>query len=223
MTREQEVLDRLRDAVLSYDSEAAAEAAKEAISLKIDPVKAIEGGLAKGLREIGDKFEKGELYLPHLIMGADSMEAAIHVLEGHMSKDGLESTIRGTVVIGTVEGDIHDLGLRIVASMLRANGFKVYDLGFNIKTLSFIQRAKDVNADIIAVSSLMTTTMPFMKDLIEALEASGLRDKYSVMIGGGPVTERWAKEIGASAYGRDASEAVRVAKDLMAKRRKEIT
>ena len=223
MTREQEVLDRLRDAVLSYDSEAAAEAAKEAIGLKIDPVKAIEEGLAKGLREIGDKFEKGELYLPHLIMGADSMEAAIHVLEKHMSKDSLESTSKGTVIIGTVEGDIHDLGLRIVASMLRANGFKVYDLGFNTKTLSFIQRAKDVNADIIAVSSLMTTTMPFMKDLIEALEASGLRDKYSVMIGGGPVTERWAKEIGASAYGRDASEAVRVAKDLMAKRRKEIT
>ena len=220
MTSEKQVLDRLRDAVLSYDSEAAVEAAKEAIDLKIDPVKAIEEGLAKGLREIGDKFEKGELYLPHLIMGADSMEAAIHVLEKHMSKDGLESTSRGTVVIGTVEGDIHDLGLRIVASMLRANGFKVYDLGFNTKTLDFIQKAKDVNADIIAVSSLMTTTMPFMKDLIEALEASGLRDRFSVMIGGGPVTERWAKEIGASAYGRDASEAVRVAKELMTKKRK---
>jgi trimethylamine corrinoid protein len=220
MTGEGEVLNRLRDAVLKYDSEAAVEAANEAIALKIDPVKAIEEGLAKGLREIGDKFEEGELYLPHLIMGADAMEAAIHVLEGHMSKDLLESTSSGAVVIGTVEGDIHDLGLRIVASMLRANGFKVYDLGFNTKTLAFIQKAKDVNADIIAVSSLMTTTMPFMKDLIEALEASGLRDKYSVMIGGGPVSERWAKEIGASAYGRDASEAVRVAKELMAKKRR---
>jgi trimethylamine corrinoid protein len=220
MTGEGEVLNRLRDAVLKYDSEAAVEAANEAIALKIDPVKAIEEGLAKGLREIGDKFEEGELYLPHLIMGADAMEAAIHVLEGHMSKDLLESTSSGAVVIGTVEGDIHDLGLRIVASMLRANGFKVYDLGFNTKTLAFIQKAKDVNADIIAVSSLMTTTMPFMKDLIEALEVSGLRDKYSVMIGGGPVSERWAKEIGASAYGRDASEAVRVAKELMAKKRR---
>ena len=220
MTGEGEVLNRLRDAVLKYDSEAAVEAANEAIALKIDPVKAIEEGLAKGLREIGDKFEEGELYLPHLIMGADAMEAAIHVLEGHMSKDLLESTSSGAVVIGTVEGDIHDLGLRIVASMLRANGFKVYDLGFNTKTLAFIQKAKDVNADIIAVSSLMTTTMPFMKDLIEALEASGLSDKYSVMIGGGPVSERWAKEIGASAYGRDASEAVRVAKELMAKKRR---
>jgi len=146
------------------------------------------------------------------------MEAAIHVLEGHMSKDGLESTIRGTVVIGTVEGDIHDLGLRIVASMLRANGFKVYDLGFNIKTLSFIQRAKDVNADIIAVSSLMTTTMPFMKDLIEALEATGIRDRFKILLGGGPVSERWAEEIGADGYGRDASEAVRVAKELVAGR-----
>jgi corrinoid protein of di/trimethylamine methyltransferase len=220
MVNEENVLARLREAVLKYDSEAAVEAAKEAIELKIDTVKAIEEGLAKGLREIGDRFEKGELYLPHLIMGADAMEAAIHELEGHMSKEGLESTIRGTVVIGTVEGDIHDLGLRIVASMLRANGFKVYDLGFNTKTFDFIQKAKDVDADIIAVSSLMTTTMPFMKDLIEALDASGLRDKYSVMIGGGPVTERWAKEIGASAYGRDATEAVRVAKEIMAEKRK---
>jgi corrinoid protein of di/trimethylamine methyltransferase len=220
MTSEEDVLNRLREAVLSYDSEATVEAAKEALDLKIDPVKAIEEGLAKGLREIGDKFEKGELYLPHLIMGADAMEAAIKVLEGNMTKEDLQGTSRGTVVIGTVEGDIHDLGLRIVASMLRANGFKVYDLGFNTKTLDFIQKAKETNADIIAVSSLMTTTMPFMKDLIEALEASGLRDKYAVMIGGGPVTEKWAKEIGASAYGRDATEAVRVAKELMAKKRK---
>ena len=219
MTGEEQVLQKLYEAVLNFDSTAAENAAKEAITLNIDPIKAIEEGLAKGLREIGDKFERGELYLPHLIMGADAMEAAIKVLEGHMTQGELDATSRGTVVIGTVEGDIHDLGLRIVSSMLRANGFKVYDLGFNTKSLDFIEKAKEVNADIIAVSSLMTTTMPFMKDLIEALEASGLRGKFLVIVGGGPVSEQWAKEIGADGYGRDAAEAVRAARELMKRKR----
>ncbi|MBE0633307.1 cobalamin B12-binding domain-containing protein, partial [Candidatus Bathyarchaeota archaeon] len=127
------------------------------------------------------------------------------------------STSKGTVVIGTVEGDIHDLGLRIVASMLRANGFKVYDLGCDTPSLAFITKAKEVDADIIAVSSLMTTTMPFMRDLIDALNAAGIRDKYKVLVGGGPATPEWAKTIGANAYGKDAAEAVRIAKELLGK------
>ena len=218
MTKEEEILRKMSEAVLNFDSAAAVDAAREAVTLKIDPVKAIEGGLAKGLREIGDRFERGEMYLPHLILGADAMEAAVKVLEEHVPKEELKSTSRGTVVIGTVEGDIHDLGLRIVASMLRANGFKVHDLGCNTKSMDFIEKAKEVDADIIAVSSLMTTTMPFMKDLIEALEATGIRDRFKILLGGGPVSERWAEEIGADGYGRDASEAVRVAKELVAGR-----
>ena len=216
--KEEEILQKLSDAVLGFDSAAAVDAAKEAVALKIDPVKAIEEGLAKGLREIGDRFERGEMYLPHLILGAEAMEAAIKIFEEHFPKAGLEAANRGTVVIGTVEGDIHDLGLRIVASMLRANGFKVYDLGYNTKSLGFIEKAKEVGADIIAVSSLMTTTMPFMKDLIEALESAGLRDRFKVLVGGGPVTEEWAKKIGADGYGRDAAEAVKAAKELMAQK-----
>ena len=218
MPKEEEILRKMSEAVLNFDSAAAVDAAREAVALKIDPVKAIEGGLAKGLREIGDRFERGEMYLPHLILGADAMEAAVKVLEEHVPKEELESISRGTVVIGTVEGDIHDLGLRIVASMLRANGFKVHDLGCNTKSMDFIEKAKEVDADIIAVSSLMTTTMPFMKDLIEALEATGIRDRFKILLGGGPVSERWAEEIGADGYGRDASEAVRVAKELVAGR-----
>ena len=214
---EQEILRRLSDAVLQFDSEAAADAARAAVAAHIDPVKAIEGGLAVGLRVIGDKFEAGELWLPHLILGAEAMEAAIKVLEEHMPRGALESTSRGTVVIGTVEGDIHDLGLRIVASMLRANGFKVYDLGCNARSLDLIQKAKEVDADIIAASSLMTTTMPFMRDLIEALESAGLRDRFKVLVGGGPVSKEWAKAIGADGYGKDASEAVKAAKQLVQK------
>ncbi len=212
---EQEILRRLSDAVLQFDAEAAAEAARASVAAKMNPVRAIEEGLAVGLRVIGDKFEAGELWLPHLILGAEAMEAAIKVLEEHMPKGALESTSRGTVVIGTVEGDIHDLGLRIVASMLRANGFKVYDLGCNARSLDLIQKAKEVDADIIAASSLMTTTMPFMRDLIEALESAGLRDRFKVLVGGGPVSKEWAKAIGADGYGKDASEAVKAAKQLV--------
>jgi len=215
--KEQEILKRLSDAVLQFDSEAAADAARASVAANINPVKAIEEGLAVGLRVIGDKFEAGELWLPHLILGADAMEAAIKVLEEHMPKGALESTSRGTVVIGTVEGDIHDLGLRIVASMLRANGFKVYDLGCNARSLDLIQKAKEVDADIIAASSLMTTTMPFMRDLVEALESAGLRDRFKVLVGGGPVSKEWAKAIGADGYGKDASEAVKAAKQLVQK------
>jgi corrinoid protein of di/trimethylamine methyltransferase len=218
LTKEEEILRKMAEAVLNFDSAAAVDAAREAVALKIDPIKAIEGGLAKGLREIGDRFERGEMYLPHLILGADAMEAAVKVLEEHVPREGIESISHGTIVIGTVEGDIHDLGLRIVASMLRANGFRVYDLGCNTKSMDFIEKAKEVDADIIAVSSLMTTTMPFMKDLIEALEATGIRGRFKVLLGGGPVNGRWAEEIGADGYGRDASEAVRVAKELVAKR-----
>jgi len=214
---EKEILKRLSDAVLQFDSEAAADAARASVAAKVNPVRAIEEGLAVGLRVIGDKFEAGELWLPHLILGADAMEAAIKVLEEHMPREALESTSRGTVVIGTVEGDIHDLGLRIVASMLRANGFKVHDLGCNARSLDLIQKAKEVDADIIGASSLMTTTMPFMRDLVEALESAGLRDRFKVLVGGGPVSKEWAKAIGADGYGKDASEAVKVAKQLVQK------
>jgi len=216
MGKEEEILERLSAAVQSYDADAAAEAAKEATENGVAPVKAIERGLAVGLRVIGDKFEAGELWLPHLVLGAEAMEAAIKVLEEHMPLEELEATSRGTVVIGTVEGDLHDLGLRIVASMLRANGFKVHDLGCDTSSMDFIDKAKEANADIIALSSLMTTTMPFMKDVIEALEAAGTRDQYKVLVGGGPVSKEWAKGIGADGYGRDAAEAVRVAMELLA-------
>ena len=217
MTKEAEILQNLSDAVLNFDSDAAIDAAKASVEAKISPVKAIEEGLAKGPRMVGDKFEAGELWLPHLVLGADALEAAVKVLEGHMAMEDLESTSRGTIVIGTVEGDIHDLGLRIVASMLRANGFRVYDIGCDARTLNFIEKAKEVNADIVAASSLMTTTMPFMKDLIEALETAGIRDQYKIMVGGGPVSEEWAKAIGVDGYGKDAAEAVRVARELVKK------
>lgn len=213
---EEDILRGLSEAVLSFDAEAAAEAARAAVDAGVNPVTAIERGLALGLREIGDRFEAGELWLPHLVLGAEAMEAAIKVLEAHMPRSELESTRAGTVVIGTVEGDIHDLGLRIVASMLRANGFTVHDLGCDTPSLTFVSKAREVDADIIALSSLMTTTMPFMRDVIDALNSAGLRERYKVLVGGGPVTREWAQAIGADGYGKDAAEAVRVAIELLA-------
>ena len=213
---EEEILRGLSAAVLSFDADAAAKAAKDAVDANVNLVTAIERGLAVGLREIGDRFESGELWLPHLVLGAEAMEAAIKVLEAHMARSELESTSKGTVVIGTVEGDIHDLGLRIVASMLRANGFTVHDLGCDTSSLTFISKAREVDADIIALSSLMTTTMPFMRDVIDALNSAGLRERYKVLVGGGPVTREWAQAIGADGYAEDAAEAVRVAKKLLA-------
>lgn len=211
----QEILQKLSEAVQSYDADEAAKAAQLAVEAEISPVTAIEKGLAVGLRVIGDKFEAGELWLPHLVLGAEAMEAAIKVLEAHMPMSELASTSKGTVVIGTVEGDIHDLGLRIVASMLKANGFTVHDLGCDTPSLNFISKAKEVDADIIALSSLMTTTMPFMRDLIDSLNSAGVRDKYKVLVGGGPVTPEWAQAIGADAYGKDAAEAVKIAAELL--------
>ena len=213
---EEDILRGLSAAVLSFDTDAAAEAARAAVEAGVNPVTAIERGLAVGLREIGDRFESGELWLPHLVLGAEAMEAATKVLETHMPRSELESTRAGTVVIGTVEGDIHDLGLRIVASMLRANGFTVHDLGCDTPSLTFISKAREVDADIIALSSLMTTTMPFMRDVIDALNSAGVRERYKVLVGGGPVTREWAQAIGADGYGKDAAEAVRVAKELLA-------
>jgi len=217
LTKEEEIFQNLSDAVLNFDPDAAADAARATVASNINPVRAIEEGLAIGLKEVGDRFERGELWLPHLMLGAEAMEAAMKVLEEQFPREVLEASSSGTVVIGTVEGDMHDLGLRIVASMLRANGFKVHDLGCNTRSLDFIQKAQEVRADIIAASSLMTTTMPFMKDLLEALESAGIRDQFKVLVGGGPVTEEWAGNIGADGYGKDAAEAVKVAKELMEK------
>jgi corrinoid protein of di/trimethylamine methyltransferase len=215
--KEVEILNALSDAVLKYDSDAAIGAAKASVAANINPVRAIEKGLASGLKQIGDKFEAGDAYLPHLVLGAEAMEAALKVLEQGMPKEEIDSISRGTIIIGTVEGDIHDLGLRIVASMLKANGFKVYDLGCNTQSLEFLEKAKEVNADIIAMSSLMTTTMPFMKDLIDVLKTAGQRQKFKVLVGGGPVSSEWAETIGADGYGKDASEAVKTAKELVKK------
>jgi len=206
-------IERLRQAVLNYDEEAAKESAEEALKAGVDPVEAIERGLAAGIREVGEKFHRGEVFLPHVVLAADAMTAATGVLEPAIPKD--RGFKRVTIVLGTVEGDIHDIGKNVVAMMMKAAGFNVQDLGKDVKIDVFIEKAKEVNADIIGVSSLMTTTMPYQRELIRELERLGLRERFKVMVGGGPVTREWAENIGADGYGRDAKEAVESAKQLL--------
>jgi corrinoid protein of di/trimethylamine methyltransferase len=210
--KEKKALETLSQAILEYDSEAAKKAATAIIDAKIDPMAAIKEAIGHTANILHEKFERGECFLPHLVMAGDAMLAASAVLESAMPKDS--AITKKVVVIGTVEADLHSVGKNIVAMMLRSGGFEVHDLGVDVKSSAIIRTAKEVNADIIALSSLLTTTRPYQREVIEELESTGLRDNFKVIVGGGPVTEDWAKEIGADGFGTDAVEALKVAREL---------
>ena len=165
-------------------------------------------------RIVGEKFDSGEYFLPHLVMAGDAMTSVANVLEPAIPKGGGQA--KRVVVIATVEADLHSVGKNIVGMMMRAAGFEVHDLGVDVKGTTIIAKAKETNADIIALSSLLTTTMPYQREVIDDLKAAKLRDRFIVMVGGGAVTKEWASQIGADGYGRDAIEAVKVAEGLSA-------
>lgn len=211
-----EVLEELKNAVTDFDEEKAVESARKALEMGIDPVEAIEGGLTKGLRIIGEKFEKEELFLMHIVAAAEAARRAIdEVLQPEILKRKAKRKVLGRVVIGTVHGDIHDIGKNLVAVMLFIAGFEVFDLGRDVPVKEFVKKAKDVNADIVAASTLLSTTLLMQREIIEALEAAGIRGKVKVLVGGAPVTQEWAERIGADGYGADAMEAAGVAKRLL--------
>jgi len=208
------ILEKLRLSVINGDIEAAEAAAKEAIDAGIDPLEAIEEGLSKGIKEVGDKFEKLELFLSDMMVAAEAMSKAVEILEKKLPKEATRAS-KGVIVIGTVEGDIHDIGKNIVAALLKANGFRVYDLGKDTPSRKFIEKAEEVNANVIGLSALLSTTMIKQEEVIKMLKDLGLRDKYKVIIGGAPVTEEWAKKIGADAYGKNANDGVIKVKELL--------
>lgn len=212
---EKEIIEELRDAVINYDLERAAKLAKKAIASRIDLLKAIEEGLAKGIKEVGEKFGNKEIFLPELIMAGETMNNALRMLEPELKNKKEKRRILGRVLIGTVAGDIHDIGKTIVAAMLTANGFEVMDLGVDVPTATFVNKVKEIQPDILALSALLTTTLPEQREVMEALEKAGLRDKVKVMVGGASTSPEWCKEIGADGYGANASEAVEVAKKLV--------
>jgi corrinoid protein of di/trimethylamine methyltransferase len=208
------LVNELREAVLSYDLDTLVNAVKKSLGKGLSAVDVVNA-LTIVLREVGDKFQAGDLFLAELVAIAENVKTAIsEVLEPELRKVGGERKSLGKVVIGTVHGDIHDIGKNIVASMLFAAGFEVYDLGKDVPVEEFIRKTREVNADIIAMSALLSTTLPVQREVIERLGREGLRDKVKVMVGGAPVTKEWAEEIGADGYGEDAIEAVKVAKTL---------
>jgi corrinoid protein of di/trimethylamine methyltransferase len=215
---EESILKKLADSILSFDEEVAKTAAQEALEAGVDPLKALEKGLKVGIDIVGDKFSRDELFLPHLLLAADALNAAVSVLEKSISREAAEKMRVGTIVIATVKDDIHDVGKNIVSALLSASGFEVHDLGKNVDVTMIVDKAVAVDADIIMASALMTTTMRRQRGIIEELEFKGIRDQFLVMVGGGPTTQEWSVEIGADGYGKNAADAVAVAKKLLEKK-----
>ncbi len=217
--KKEEIFKDLFDAVIEMDVQKGKDAATLLIKENYSPLEGIENGLSKGMKVIGEKFSKLEIFLPELILAAGVFTAAMAILKPHISADSPgKSARKGTVLIGTVKGDIHKIGKDIVAMMLETGGFEVHDVGEDVSTSAFIKEAEKVNADIIALSSLLTTTMAAQKDLIDILKEIGQREKYLIMIGGAPISQEWADEIGADIYGEDAGRAVSLALEFMSKK-----
>jgi corrinoid protein of di/trimethylamine methyltransferase len=202
-----EYFDRVAQTVVDCDKEACLRLLAEGND--VDPLEILEKGLGKGIRQIGDDFGSGKVFLPELIGAADVMKAGVAVLDARIKASGQERQSRGRVVIGTVKGDIHDIGKSVVASMLQANGFDVADLGIDVDDSAFLTAAQEQKADCVAMSSLLTLNIEYMGVVVQKLKEAGIRDQVKVIVGGAPVTQEFADEIGADAFGWDASDAVK--------------
>ncbi|KKM12144.1 hypothetical protein SY88_05285 [Clostridiales bacterium PH28_bin88] len=201
--------------VLEGEPELAVEMAEKAVAEGIPPMQCLDEGYLKGIDEVGRLYSEGEIFLPELVAAAEAMKAALKVLDPLLKDQSAQRRAQGKVVIGTMYEDIHDIGKSIVASMLTANGFEVHDLGVNVPAAVFVGKVKELQPDILGLSALLTTTMPQQKAVLEALTAAGLRDKVKVVVGGAPVTQKWAEEIGADGFAEDAIAAVALAKSLL--------
>jgi corrinoid protein of di/trimethylamine methyltransferase len=205
----------MRQAVIDGDADAAEVAAKAAIAAGIPPLAAIDEGFMPGMKEVGAGFAAGDLFLPDMMLAARAMQRALAVLEPELKAAAVERTVAGRVVIGTVAGDIHEIGKNLVGMLLSTSGFEVHDLGVNVAPERFVEAAREHRADIVGLSALLTTTMTGQRAVIAALTDAGLRPPVKVMVGGAPVTGQWAAEIGADGYSEDAMGAVELAKRLM--------
>jgi 5-methyltetrahydrofolate--homocysteine methyltransferase len=207
-------LKALAEAILKGDRDKAREITQQAIDEKIPPQDIISNGLIAGMGVVGVKFKANEFYVPEVLIAARAMHASMDLLKPLIAESGIEPV--GRALIGTVKGDLHDIGKNLVAMMLEGAGFEVVDLGVDVKNDQFIQAVKDRGSKVLCLSALLTTTMPAMKEVIESLKAAGIRDGIKIMVGGAPVTQAYAEEIGADGYAADAASAVDKAKELLA-------
>jgi corrinoid protein of di/trimethylamine methyltransferase len=209
------ILETLMVAMIEGDQAKVRENARAALDVHLDPLRAVEEGLSKGMAIVGERFEEGEAFLPELLTAAETFSSAMEILKPAIDAQKRQLGRPGTVVIGTVRGDVHNIGKNIVSTVLETQGFEVVDLGVDNSPLKFIEEAEKVKADVIALSSLMTTTMPGQKEVIETLKEMKLRDRYFVIVGGGPVTQKWADQIGADGYGKGSLQAVELVKKMV--------
>ncbi len=215
-TAAEQMLEAMRASIVDGDPERAEGLAAQALEAGLDPLSAIEEGFVAGLREVGEGFGCGEFFLPDLMRAARAMQRAASVIEPELARRATARPTAGRVVLGTVFGDIHEIGKNLVGTMLSASGFAVHDLGVNVPPERFVEAAREVGADIVGVSALLTTTMTGQRAVVAALQAAGLRPPVKVIVGGAPVTREWATEIGADGYGEDAMTAVALARRLVA-------
>lgn len=211
---EENILKRMKKSIVEGDKKKAIELAKKAIEKKMELNEVIERGFVAGIQKVGELWEKGEYFLPELITSAECMKEAMSVLEPELKKSKIERKSRGKVIIGTVEGDIHDIGKNLVASMLAANGFEVIDLGADVELGKFVKRAEEEKAKFICLSALLTTTMIGQKRVVEMAREKKIKG-CKIMVGGAPVSQKWADDIGADGYAGNAMAAVRVALELV--------
>ncbi len=211
-------LETLVKVVMDGEEDEALAAANKVIAEGL-PVQDIIEGLTAGMREIGEQFARMDIFLPEMMMAGQAMKAVMKELEPELQKSATIVEKKGVIVLGTVEGDMHEIGKDIVITLLQVQNFEVHDLGINVNALDFVKKAEEVNADVIGASSLMTTTMPNQKDIIEILKEKGVRDKYHVILGGAPVTQEWVDECGADSWGENAGKAIEILERVMQERR----
>lgn len=208
-----DILTELQNAVIDGDRSGAENAVKQAMAAGLAPQTILDDGLIAAMTEVGRRFEEGDFFVPEMLIAARAMQAGLGLLKERLVQGGVQS--KGRVVIGTVKGDLHDIGKNLVAMMLEGAGFEVIDLGADASPEKYVQAVKERNANLVGMSALLTTTMSNMKNVIQALEQAGLRDQVKIMVGGAPVTDQFAREIGADGYAPDASRAVSLAKTLV--------
>lgn len=212
-----DLLEQITDSLVEGKPDVTLELTHRALAAGIEPLRIIDDGLMPGMHIVGEKYSAGEFFLPNLIVSASGMKQAIAALEPELQRRRQQVRSLGKVVIGTVRGDIHEIGKSLVATMLAANGFEVHDLGVDVPIDKFVEAVRQTGADLVGLSALLTTTMSGQKAVIQALQAAGLRDGVRVMVGGAPVTEKWATDIGADGHAPDAVAAVALAARLMSR------